>query len=100
MELLHAYDTVGVSPSASMALPEQVRRLAVTTPVFGAILADTSKVGAVLVTVADALLVAVVFNESVNVATQVKSAFGAELLDDKVRLAPLATKVPLASCHS
>ena len=32
LELLHAYDTVGVSPSASMALPEQERRLAVTTP--------------------------------------------------------------------
>ena len=100
MELLHAYDTVGVSPSASVALPEQVSRLAVTTLLFGEILAALSKLGAVLVTVADALLVAVAFNESVNVATQVKSAFGAELLDDKVRLAPLATKAPLTSCHS
>ena len=63
-------------------------------------LADTSKVGTVFVTVADALLVAVAFKVSVNVATQVKSAFGVELLDDKVRLEPLATKVPLASCHS
>ena len=55
-------------------------------------LADTSKVGAVFVTVADALLVAMAFKESVNVATQVKSALGAELPDDKVRLEPLATK--------
>ena len=82
-----------------MALPEQVSRLAVTTLLFGEILAALSKLGAVLVTVADALLVAVAFKESVNVATQVKSALGAELLDDKVRLAPLATKVPLTSCQ-
>ena len=85
---------------ASLALPEQVNRLAVTTPVFGAMLAEASKVGAVFVTVADALLVAVALKVSVNVATQVKSALGAELLDDNVRLAPLATKTPLGSCHS
>ena len=81
LELLHAYDTVGVSPSASMAFRTS-GRLAVTTTIWrntGAI-----KLGAVLVTVADALLVAVAFKESVNVATQVKSALGAELLDDKV----------------
>ena len=53
-----------------------------------------------MVTVADALLVAVAFKESVNVATQVKSVLGAELLEVRVRLAPLATKEPLASCHS
>ena len=89
-----------MSPSGSLTVLVQTNNEEVTTPELGEIAAPTSNSGSLLVTVTEADDEAVAPSESVNVATQVKSAFGAELLDDKVRLEPLATKVPLASCHS
>ena len=65
---------LGVSPSASEALPEQTKVVVVTTPVLGEMLAATSKTGSVLSTVTESEEVALAPDESVIVATQVISS--------------------------
>ena len=88
---------LGVSPSASEAVPEQTKVLVVTTPVLGEMLAATSKTGSVLSTVTESEEVALAPNVSVMVATQVISSVGALLLAVNVIVAPVPSIVPLLS---
>ena len=91
---------LGVSPSASEALPEQTKVLVVTTPVLGEMLAATSKTGSVLSTVTESEEFALAPNESVMVATQVMSSVGVLLLAVNVNVAPVPNVAPLASSHA
>ena len=91
---------LGVSPSASEALPEQTKVLVVTTPVLGERLAATSKTGSVLSTVTESEEVALAPNVSVMVATQVTSSVGVLLLAVNVNVAPVPNVTPLASSHA
>ena len=83
-----------MSPSASLATPEQVNVVLVVTPVLGVILAAVSKTGAVLSTVTEADDVSLSPAESVIVAVQVSSSVGLELLSVTVNVEPVPSVDP------
>ena len=85
---------LGVSPSASEALPEHTKVLVVTMPVLGEMLAATSKTGSVLSTVTESEEVALAPNVSVMVATQLISSVGALLLAVNVKVEPVPSVAP------
>ena len=90
---------MGVSPSASEAVPEQVSIVDVTA-VVGSMLAETSKTGVVLLTVSAVEEVTDAPFPSVRVAIQVMSSAGVELLDERTRVSVVPRTLPAASCHS
>ena len=90
---------MGVSPSASDAVPEQVSIVDVTA-VVGSRLAETSNTGVVLFTVSAAEEVTEAPFPSVSVATHVMSSVGVELLDERTRVSVVPRTLPVASCHS
>ena len=88
-----------MSPSASEAVPEQINKVEVDAD-DGESEAATLNVGAVLLTVSEAVEVAVAFWLSVMVATQEMASEGFELLADNTRVSPLWMVVPVAFCQT
>ena len=93
--LLHWKSREGVSPSASVAVPVQLSVVVVRTPVFGDMLAATEKTGGVVLTIAEALEVAVAPWLSVMVAWHNMDSFGVEFPAVTARLAPVPRGLPL-----
>ena len=90
----HAYETVGVSPSASSAVAVQVSVDVVTIPVVGRMAAET--VGFRLSTTTFALSVATPPELSVTEALQVITSLGDAIDDVSVSVSPQARVVPAA----